>query len=652
LAARLLLLSTFAALLALAPPAWGARSVYFADHEDESIAQFSVGAGGVPAPLVPAAVSADEEPRRLGMTPGGTDLYATSEDGVLQYDVEPGGQLTPKQPPIVSAGDEPHSIAVHPGGGSVYVTDADHGKVRQFDVGPGGALIAKDPAKLAAGSGASGVAVSPTGGTAYVLVVGGIVVFDVAADGSLTRVTRVEVPSCALEDVSLTPDGANLYATSGDGRLFQFDVGADGLPVAKSPASLDTGPGTKPVGLAVSPDGDAVYVAAGRGWGAGSRQVLSYTVGPDGALSAADASDLAGHGSKVGYLSASPDGRSLFVGAGDAYLLDLGPLGALSPKTSSSLDLDRALGVVVSPNQAPVASFVSAPATAGAVTRFDASSAADSDGTIVRYDWDFGDGNTLADGGPTPTHTYAQPGRYTARLVVFDNEGASTATVFTGGTVLENGAPGAQASRVVEVAAAPGPPPAQQSQQPPAAAVLQGTQAPVPDLGQTLVAEPVRGTVRVRLPGTEAFVPLQTLTELPLGSTLDTRRGRVEVSTERRRAGLTQEGRFYGGLFAVRQRKRDRFVTELLLRGSSGRCGDGLQTAAKRGRRLWGNASGRFRTRGRYSSGTVRGTKWVTVDRCDGTLTVVREGTVAVRDFTLDRTVLVDEGERYLAQAP
>jgi hypothetical protein len=48
----------------------------------------------------------------------------------------------------------------------------------------------------------------------------------------------------------------------------------------------------------------------------------------------------------------------------------------------------------------------------------------------------------------------------------------------------------------------------------------------------------------------------------------------------------------------------------------------------------------------------VRGTRWLTVDRCDGTLTVVREGTVAVRDFTLGRTVLVDEGERYLAEAP
>ena len=34
----------------------------------------------------------------------------------------------------------------------------------------------------------------------------------------------------------------------------------------------------------------------------------------------------------------------------------------------------------------------------------------------------------------------------------------------------------------------------------------------------------------------------------------------------------------------------------------------------------------------------------------DGTLTVVREGTVAVRDFGRRRTILVEAGERYLAR--
>lgn len=66
-------------------------------------------------------------------------------------------------------------------------------------------------------------------------------------------------------------------------------------------------------------------------------------------------------------------------------------------------------------------------------------------------------------------------------------------------------------------------------------------------------------------------------------------------------------------------------------------------------RRLWGKGSGRFRTKGRYSSGTVRGTWWVTIDRCDGTRTLVREGVVSVYDFVLKKTVKVAAGHSYLA---
>ena len=69
-------------------------------------------------------------------------------------------------------------------------------------------------------------------------------------------------------------------------------------------------------------------------------------------------------------------------------------------------------------------------------------------------------------------------------------------------------------------------------------------------------------------------------------------------------------------------------------------------------RRLRARGRGRFRTRGRYSSATVRGTTWTIADRCDGTLTSVRSGTVAVRDFRRRRTIIVRAGKAYLARAP
>jgi hypothetical protein len=67
-------------------------------------------------------------------------------------------------------------------------------------------------------------------------------------------------------------------------------------------------------------------------------------------------------------------------------------------------------------------------------------------------------------------------------------------------------------------------------------------------------------------------------------------------------------------------------------------------------RRLWGRDSGgRFRTYGRHSHATVRGTRWLTEDRCGGTLTRVTEGAVVVRDLARRRSVVVRAGHSYLA---
>ncbi len=46
----------------------------------------------------------------------------------------------------------------------------------------------------------------------------------------------------------------------------------------------------------------------------------------------------------------------------------------------------------------------------------------------------------------------------------------------------------------------------------------------------------------------------------------------------------------------------------------------------------------------------VRGTKWTTTDRCDGTLTTVTRGKVAVRDFRRKKTIIVKAGKSYLAK--
>jgi thrombospondin type 3 repeat protein len=197
---------------------------------------------------------------------------------------------------------------------------------------------------------------------------------------------------------------------------------------------------------------------------------------------------------------------------------------------------------------------------------------------------------------------------------------------------------------------------------------------PAPVLGRLTNVEPVSGTVLVALPAATAgagnarasqkgltFVPLVEARQIPVGSFLDTRKGTVRLQSASNAAGKRQNGDFSAGLFQTLQsRKRSlRGLTDVVLKGKFNSCvkprrgGKRAKAAlSKRAlRRLRGNAKGRFRTRGRFSAATVRGTKWTVTDRCDNTLTKVSRGRVAVRDFRRKKTILVRAGKSYVARA-
>ena len=195
---------------------------------------------------------------------------------------------------------------------------------------------------------------------------------------------------------------------------------------------------------------------------------------------------------------------------------------------------------------------------------------------------------------------------------------------------------------------------------------------PPPERGETVNATPVSGTVMVSLPvtgstragaagaGTTRFIPLEEATQVPIGSTFETRQGTVRLTFARDAAGTrTQGGRFSQGRFQTLQGSGSP-LTELRMRGGGlNACsklprGGAAAAGRRRGRRLFANARGRFRTRGRNSAATVRGTQWLTKDSCAGTLTVVRQGSVVVRDFTKRKNIRLKKGgrSRYLARPP
>jgi hypothetical protein len=178
--------------------------------------------------------------------------------------------------------------------------------------------------------------------------------------------------------------------------------------------------------------------------------------------------------------------------------------------------------------------------------------------------------------------------------------------------------------------------------------------APPPVVGVSVNVAPVSGVVRVRLRGTNRFVSLARLRNIPVGSELDVTRGRVRLTSA---AGnrRTQTSVFYQGRAVVRQPRVRTPFTNLQLSGPLScprRSAAGADaTPPPRTRRLWGNGKGRFRTLGRYAGATVRGTIWLTEDRCDGTLIRVQQGRVDVRDNVRNRTIRLRAGQSYLARA-
>ena len=210
-----------------------------------------------------------------------------------------------------------------------------------------------------------------------------------------------------------------------------------------------------------------------------------------------------------------------------------------------------------------------------------------------------------------------------------------------------------------------------------------GGAPPPPVIGKAVDVSLVSGKVFVRLPhgsggssggaSGPGFVALTEARQLPVGSQVDARAGTLQLVAASPRAGKTQVGTFGGAVFGLAQAAKGPqkgLMTLSLLEGafpgapSYAKCharpaddrarfeAEAARLSSRVLQTLRASASGRFRTSGRYSAATVRGTAWDTTDRCDGTLTRVRRDTVVVNDRVAHKTVIVRAGHSYLARAP
>jgi hypothetical protein len=167
----------------------------------------------------------------------------------------------------------------------------------------------------------------------------------------------------------------------------------------------------------------------------------------------------------------------------------------------------------------------------------------------------------------------------------------------------------------------------------------------------------VSGTVVVRPPGRRAFVLGAQDRNIPIGSVINTVRGRVDVRAATppaagARGGGIQDAQFYDGSMTVMQQATSAITDVNLVGGDFAACSSSSSSVSNQVLRLlWATGAGVFRTNGRYAAATVRGTTWLTEDFCDGTLIRVEQGVVEVQDHVHHRTVTLHAGQSYFAHS-
>jgi YVTN family beta-propeller protein len=408
------------------------------------MARFSVSARGVAALVVVAtlacafATSASASPLLYTLN-SGTSSVSTIDTATNQYV----GTAIP-------TGAVPQSIAITPNGHKAFVANTGGDDVTVIET-----AMRTPVATIHLGAHAERIAISPDGSTAYVTVEDSEDIF------IIDTATNEEVGSFAVgpeaSALAFTPDGKQAYvgispedvqvmegsrrigaplAVGGFPRAIAFTPNGEtayvaaGNKVSVINTALRQVVGEIPIGseatnLAVTPTGGRLYATSKNGRDVTVVETATgHTVGTP--------IELSGEPEEI---AITPDGNTAYVANG----AEITPINLVTGKPGTPITASAVYQLVVAPDQSPMPVFTAPTVTAAVPAIFDGSASTDPDGTIVSYDWTFGDGTAAS--GAAVTHTYTKTGSYEAQLKVLDNEGCGEKQVFTGRTAYCSGSP-------------------------------------------------------------------------------------------------------------------------------------------------------------------------------------------------------------------
>jgi YVTN family beta-propeller protein len=361
---------------------------------------------------VGSPITVPAEPESIAITPNGRRAVVLG-DGEGTVTVIDTATRTPMK--TFDLESSVGTVAISPDGQSAYVTSPSDEEITVMDP-----ETAKLIGSVPVGSPVGSVAFSPDGTFALV----GTGTEDLAVvDTASEEVVGEPIPIGGfVSSIVFAPDGATAYATSNAiDEIAVIDV-ALGEVVRSIPMPLGS---AGPRSLAMSPDGRDIYVgsteppaiheieiAQGRSVG----EPITLPIVPN-------------------EIALTPDGANALVAGGEVLRVNLAAERAEPPFGAAGNDV---FGFAIAPDQSPTGAFNAPSATAGTPATFSGAASTDVDGSVVSWNWAFGDGGTAT--GVSAVHAYAAAGTYDATLSVVDDEGCGEKLVFTGRTAYCSGA--------------------------------------------------------------------------------------------------------------------------------------------------------------------------------------------------------------------
>ncbi|HEX2977611.1 MAG TPA: PKD domain-containing protein [Candidatus Babeliales bacterium] len=364
------------------------------------------------------------------ITPDGTKIYAAYSDQGLVSVIDAATNTIIMNIPTPIAGPGAFDIIVSPDGTRVYVSNFTSGFVTVIDTINNTVIT-----DILLSPGLGSLSVTPDGSTVFVdnFSSGNVTPIDTASFTPGTSITTGFTPGA----IAITPDGTIAYATSAfavNNNITIIDV-ATQTSIGTIPFPLGAGP----YGAFILPTGTTMYVANIENDTVSVVDLTTNTI--------VNTINLV-PGSRPFWVVGTPDSKTIYVlneSTDHVTPIDVatntaGPSFANSPGDVQDL--------VMSPDPAPVASFIGSIQPPGIPSVFDASASLSPIGTIVSYEWDFGDGTPLVvTASPIVNHIYATTGSFNVTLRVTNSAGTSTAKVFSSRFMSNNGGPTAITSQ-------------------------------------------------------------------------------------------------------------------------------------------------------------------------------------------------------------